>query len=85
MPSRRPSQLLCHSATRREHECPPFVYAGSSVGRRFPSLRVRTVMKGADPSDGVRLPTRSKPSKGKTLVGTRTLPEPSLDGDDGLH
>jgi hypothetical protein len=41
--------------------------------------------EGRDPSDGVRLPTRSKPSKGKALVGTRTLPEPSLDGDDGLH
>jgi hypothetical protein len=41
--------------------------------------------EGADPSDGERLPTRSKPSKGVALVGMRTSSDLSSDGDDGLH
>jgi hypothetical protein len=81
MPSRHSSHSLRLSATRRG--CPPFVHAGSSVGRRFPSLRVRTVRKGAGPSDGVRLPTRSKPSKGVALVGMWTASESPSGGDDG--
>jgi hypothetical protein len=66
-----PPSPVAHALSLRDTqgEFPPFVHAGSSVGRRFPSLRVRTVRKGAGPSDGVRLPTRSKPSKGVALVG----------------
>jgi hypothetical protein len=41
--------------------------------------------EGADPSDGVRLPTRSKPSKGVALVGMWTSSELSSGSDGELH
>jgi hypothetical protein len=80
-----PPSPVAHALSLRDTqgEFPPFVHAGSSVGRRFPSLRVRTVRKGAGPSDGVRLPTRSKPSKGVALVGMWTASESPSGGDDG--
>jgi len=39
--------------------------------------------EGAGPSDGVRLPTRSKPSKGVALAGMWTASESPSGGDDG--
>lgn len=40
--------------------------------------------KGAEPSDGERLPTRNKPSEGGALVGMWTSSESSSVGNDGL-
>lgn len=40
--------------------------------------------KGAEPSDGERLPTRNKPSEGGALVGMWTSSESSSVGDDEL-
>jgi hypothetical protein len=65
----QPSSIAHAPSLRDTQGVTPFVDAGSFVGRRFPSLRVRTVRKGAGPSDGVRLPTRSKPSKGTSAGG----------------
>ena len=40
--------------------------------------------EGADPSDGERLPTRSKPSEGGALAGRQTSSESTSVDDDGL-
>jgi hypothetical protein len=60
------------------------VHAGSS-GERWRHRSGLNGLEGAEPSDGERLPTRSKPSKGVALVGMRTSSDLSSDGDDGLH
>lgn len=83
MPTRHASIRLCRSAP---HAQGAFwltaVHAGSS-GERWRHRSGLNGQEGAEPSDGERLPTRSKPSKGEALVGIRTSSEPSSDGDDG--
>jgi len=79
------TRRTCSVAPRHAGGVPPFVHAGSTVGRRFTVASGTNGQEGAGPSDGVRLPTKSKPSKGVALVGTQTSSEPSSDGDDGLY
>jgi hypothetical protein len=62
-------------------------HAGSS-GERWRHRSGLNGQEGADPSDGERLPTRRKPSKGEALVGMRTSSEANpghQPGDAARH
>jgi hypothetical protein len=64
-----------------------YAHAGSS-GERWRHRSGLNGQEGAEPSDGERLPTRSKPSKGEALVGMRTASEANsghLPGDAARH
>jgi len=83
MPTRHASIRLCRSAPHAQGASKlTAVYAGSS-GERWIHRSGLNGQEGAEPSDGERLPTRSKPSEGGALVGMQTSSEQSLDGKDG--
>jgi hypothetical protein len=86
-----PEGRKCPAVTRRTCPVTPRHAGGVSPIRPRGFIRRATVsvasgmndQEGASPSDGVWLPTRSKPSKGVALVGMWTASESPSGGDDG--
>lgn len=79
-----PSSIGHAPSLRDTQGVTPFVYAGSSVGRRFPSLRVRTVRREQAPAMGYGCRRGANLRRVQALVGMRTVSEPSSVGDDML-
>jgi hypothetical protein len=88
-----PEGRKCPAVARRTCFVAPRHAGGvSPIRRRGFSRRVALCaasglngQEGVDLSDGVRLPTRSKPSKGVALVGMWTSSELSSGGDGEFH